>query len=70
MDAVKAMPARPAGDVEALVRLAAADMARVDALIMARMDSPDPTALIGLPLMALTEMLLNEGVDVLTWRQA
>jgi septum formation protein len=35
--------------------------------LMTRMDSPDPTALIGLPLMALTEMLLNEGVDVLTW---
>jgi len=34
---------------------------------MERMDSPDPTALIGLPLMALTGMLLNEGVDVLTW---
>ncbi|MFH1819815.1 MAG: Maf family nucleotide pyrophosphatase [Pseudomonadota bacterium] len=38
--------------------------------LMERMDSPDPTALIGLPLMALTGMLLNEGVDVLTWRQA
>lgn len=35
--------------------------------LMERMDSPDPTALIGLPLMALTEMLLNEGVDVLTY---
>ena len=35
--------------------------------LMERMDSPDPTALIGLPLMALTEMLLNEGVDVLTF---
>ncbi len=34
--------------------------------LMERMDSPDPTALIGLPLIALTEMLLNEGVDVLT----
>lgn len=34
--------------------------------LMTRMDSPDPTALIGLPLMALTDMLLNEGVDVLT----
>jgi len=38
--------------------------------LMRRMDSPDPTALIGLPLMALTEMLLNEGVDVLTAAQA
>jgi septum formation protein len=37
--------------------------------LMERMDSPDPTALIGLPLMALTGMLANEGVDVLTWRQ-
>lgn len=34
--------------------------------LMTHMDSPDPTALIGLPLMALTEMLLDEGVDVLT----
>ena len=33
--------------------------------LIQRMDSPDPTALIGLPLMALTEMLMNEGVDVL-----
>jgi septum formation protein len=33
--------------------------------LMERMDSPDPTALIGLPLMTLTEMLMNEGVDVL-----
>ncbi len=38
--------------------------------LMTRMDSPDPTALIGLPLIALTEMLLNEGVDVLTVAQA
>ncbi|NDP48085.1 MAG: septum formation inhibitor Maf [Sulfuriferula multivorans] len=37
--------------------------------LMTRMDSPDPTALIGLPLMTLTEMLLNEGVDVLTAAQ-
>jgi septum formation protein len=34
--------------------------------LMERVDSPDPTALIGLPLMALTEMLANEGIDVLT----
>ncbi len=34
--------------------------------LMERMDSTDPTALIGLPLMTLTEMLANEGVDVLT----
>ncbi|MGV8991732.1 MAG: Maf family nucleotide pyrophosphatase [Thiobacillus sp.] len=37
--------------------------------LMTRMESPDPTALIGLPLIALTEMLLNEGVDVLTATQ-
>ena len=36
--------------------------------LMTRMDSPDPTALIGLPLMALTEMLASESIDVLTWR--
>lgn len=36
--------------------------------LIERMDSADPTALVGLPLMALTEMLGNEGVDVLTWR--
>ncbi len=38
--------------------------------LMTRMDSTDPTALIGLPLMTLTGMLLNEGVDVLTAQQA
>jgi len=38
--------------------------------LMARMESADPTALIGLPLMALTGMLMNEGVDVLTWQPA
>jgi septum formation protein len=38
--------------------------------LMERMESPDPTALIGLPLMTLTAMLMNEGVDVLTWRPA
>ena len=36
--------------------------------LMTRMDSPDPTALTGLPLMALTGMLASEGIDVLTWR--
>ena len=35
--------------------------------LMTRMESPDPTALVGLPLMVLTEMLCNEGVDPLTW---
>ncbi len=34
--------------------------------LMERMESPDPTALIGLPLMTLTDMLLREGVDVLS----
>jgi septum formation protein len=38
--------------------------------LMSRMESPDPTALIGLPLMALTDMLGNEGVDVLSWQAA
>ncbi len=33
--------------------------------LIERMDSTDPTSLVGLPLMALTEMLMNEGVDVL-----
>jgi septum formation protein len=36
--------------------------------LMECMDSPDPTALIGLPLIALTEMLANEGIDVLSWQ--
>ena len=35
--------------------------------LMTRMESVDPTALIGLPLITLTEMLRNEGVDPLTW---
>ena len=30
-----------------------------------RMDGPDPSALIGLPLQQLTRMFENEGVDVL-----
>ena len=30
-----------------------------------RIESDDPTALIGLPLIALTDLLLNEGIDVL-----
>lgn len=30
-----------------------------------RIESDDPTALIGLPLIALTDLLLNQGVDVL-----
>ena len=35
------------------------------AALMARMNSDDPTALIGLPLLALIEMLSAEGVKVL-----
>ena len=33
--------------------------------LIARYDTTDPNALIGLPLIALTEMLANEGVDPL-----
>ncbi len=33
--------------------------------LIARYDTSDPNALIGLPLIALTEMLANEGVDPL-----
>ncbi len=40
MDAAKAAVARPAGSVERLAKLAATDMASVDALIVARMQSP------------------------------
>lgn len=50
-----------------------AGSARSEALgiaLMERMDSPDPTALIGLPLMALIGMLMDEGIDVLTWHAA
>ena len=50
MDASSALsvPARPKGDVAPLVRLAEADMARVDALIIARMQSEVPV----IPLLA------------------
>ena len=34
--------------------------------LMERVESADPTALIGLPLIALTDMLWSEGLDVLT----
>ncbi|MBC6981069.1 polyprenyl synthetase family protein [Caulobacter sp. 17J80-11] len=40
MDAATASVARPSGDVESLIRLAVADMAAVDALIVERMQSP------------------------------
>ena len=46
---------RPKGSVDALVRLAAADMARVDALITERMDSPVPV------IPALAEHLIAAG---------
>ncbi len=55
MDAVKQLIARPIGSVDGLVRLAAADMAGVDALITARMDSPVPT------IPALAEHLIAAG---------
>ncbi len=36
--------------------------------LIARYETEDPTALVGLPLIKLTEMLANEGLDVLTWQ--
>ena len=38
-------------------------------VLMARMDTPDPTALIGLPMVALTKMLRAWGLDPLTAAQ-
>lgn len=38
--------------------------------LIARYETEDPNALVGLPLIKLTEMLANEGLDVLTWREA
>jgi len=35
--------------------------------LIARFETEDPTALVGLPLIKLTEMLAREGLDVLTW---
>jgi septum formation protein len=35
--------------------------------LIARYDTPDPNALVGLPLIALTDMLLAEGIDPLLW---
>jgi octaprenyl-diphosphate synthase len=55
LDAVKQLIARPIGSVDGLVRLTAADMAGVDALITARMDSPVPT------IPALAEHLIAAG---------
>ena len=36
--------------------------------LIARYETEDPNALVGLPLIKLTEMLANEGLDVLTYR--
>jgi septum formation protein len=47
--------------------------ARSEALgiaLIARYETEDPNALVGLPLIKLTEMLANEGLDVLTWQVA
>ncbi len=38
--------------------------------LIARFESEDPNALVGLPLIRLTEMLANEGIDVLTYPEA
>jgi len=38
--------------------------------LIARYETEDPNALVGLPLIKLTEMLANEGLDVLTWPPA
>ncbi len=35
--------------------------------LIARYETEDPNALVGLPLIKLTEMLAREGLDVLTW---
>ena len=36
--------------------------------LIARYETEDPNALVGLPLIKLTEMLADEGLDVLTWQ--
>jgi septum formation protein len=36
--------------------------------LIARYETEDPNALVGLPLIRLTEMLADEGLDVLTWQ--
>lgn len=38
--------------------------------LIARFETEDPTALVGLPLIKLTEMLAHFGLDVLTWPAA
>jgi octaprenyl-diphosphate synthase len=55
LDAVKQALARPTGSADALIRLAAADMVGVDALITERMDSPVPV------IPALAEHLISAG---------
>jgi octaprenyl-diphosphate synthase len=55
LSTAKAVIARPAGSVDRLVRLAAADMAGVDALIIARMQSPVSV------IPALADHLINAG---------
>ena len=55
MDAVKQSVVRPQGSVDALVRLAAVDMTKGDALITERMDSPVPV------IPALAEHLIAAG---------
>jgi octaprenyl-diphosphate synthase len=55
LDAVTVVDSRPKGDVEPLVRLAARDMATVDALILERMQSQVPV----IPLLA--EHLVSAG---------
>jgi octaprenyl-diphosphate synthase len=55
LDAVKQAVTRSVGSVDGLARLAEADMAGVDALIVARMDSPVPT------IPALAEHLIAAG---------
>jgi octaprenyl-diphosphate synthase len=55
LDAVNAAIGRPAGDVDSLIRLAAADMRAVDELIVARMQSPVQV------IPALAEHLVSAG---------
>ena len=55
MEAVQPSTSRPAGSADRLARLAAADMAAVDALVRARMDSPVPL------IPALAEHLIGAG---------
>lgn len=38
--------------------------------LLEKLQGDDPNAIIGLPLIELTSMLLNEGVDVISWNPA